>query len=389
MGQLSGTRALVIGGGLGGLAAAVGLRRAGVDIAVFERAAELREIGAGVQLWTNGVRALRHLGIGAVDVTPGEPIETFQFRSMRGKVLLQVPLGDYGRRYGSPTVLLRRAELQAQLAAALGDDAIQLGAQCVEFAQDATGVTARFADGREERGDVLIGADGIRSAIRAQQFPAIRPKFQGYEYLRAVVPFAHPAFPPGMFTMVWGPGARFGLAHIGRGQVYWFAILNAREGQADGPRGRKAELIARYRGWAEPVEAIIAATPEGAIGRTGIYDLDPLERWGAGRMTLLGDAAHAITPNLGRGAGEALEDAVALARCFGEAADPVAALRLYETRRAGATASVAKIARLIGALGRWRNPPSVAVRELLITRVLSRTIPRAMAADYARHAEAA
>src|SRR5687767_5100959 len=162
------SRVMIIGGGLGGLAAAIALQRVGIAATVFERAPELREIGGGVTVWTPGMKALRQLGAADAVLATGTPAESFEFRSWRGDVLVEIPLGELGRKHGAPNMLIRRADLQSALLAQLDQSAIQLGAEYVGFEQDDTGVIARFADGREERGSVLIGADGIRSVTRLQ-----------------------------------------------------------------------------------------------------------------------------------------------------------------------------------------------------------------------------
>jgi 2-polyprenyl-6-methoxyphenol hydroxylase-like FAD-dependent oxidoreductase len=383
-------RVMIIGGGLGGLAAAIALQRVGIAATVFERAPELREIGGGVTVWTPGMKALKQLGADAAVLATGTSMESFEFRSWRGDVLVQVPLGELGRKHGAPNVLVRRADLHSALLAQVDQSAVQLGAECIGFEQDDTGVTARFGDGREERGSVLVGADGIRSVIRMQMRSESAPRFAGYQYLRGITEFDDPTLPMNSFWMLWGSATRFGIGYVGYPRVYWFAVVNAEEGEGDAPIGRKRELLERFRGWARPVEALIEHTEESAIGRTDVQDIEPMRRWGRGRVTLLGDAAHCTTPNMGRGANEAIEDAVVLASCLAGARDlrdrsaVVPALRAYEARRMGPTAMITNASRRVGQIARWGSPVVASLREGAMKLVASRAVPRVMEAQLKR-----
>jgi len=168
-------RPVIIGAGIGGLATAIALRQAGVETKVFERAGELREIGAGITLWANAIKALRKLHVADAVLAGGALAAGGEVRSWHGEVLYEVPVGAWEERYGV-SVGLHRADLQTALLSALPDDAVQLGAECVGFEQDAASVTVRFAGGREERSELLIGADGLNSTIRAQLFGDEKPR---------------------------------------------------------------------------------------------------------------------------------------------------------------------------------------------------------------------
>lgn len=194
-------------------------------------------------------------------------------------------MGAVGRKPGAPTIGIGRLALHRILIEALGTGAVQFGARLVDFAQDAAGVTAGFADGREERGDVLIGADGIRPAVRAQILDLARPRYSGHTSWQAAVDFAHPRSPPDVLSVHFGPGARFISYHLAPGRVAWIAEVNSPEEVPEPRGGRKAALLAHFRGWDEPIEALIAAADEAAILRTPLYFRAPTRRWGAGRVT--------------------------------------------------------------------------------------------------------
>lgn len=374
-------RVAVVGAGIGGLTAAIALRRTGAEVTVFERAEELGEIGAGLLLAANAQKAFGELGLRDAVGSLGTPASAGEIRSWRGRVLASVPLAELEERVGTASAAVHRGDLQALLLRELGEGPLRTGSEVEGFEQDGRGVTVRLAGGREERADLLVGADGLRSTVRTRLFGPEEPRYAGYTAWRAV------ARPDGRLVRwgegfeSWGRGRRFGCAHIGEGRVYWFATANAPEGQRDGlpgsPDGAKRKLLGGFRGWHHPVEELVEATEEGAIRRDDIYDREPLgERWGAGRVTLLGDAAHPTTPNLGQGACLAVEDAVSLARCLGgvrRADGAASALRRYEELRHRRVAKVVRRSRLLGRVGQFENPLLRVVRDL----ALRATPPRA------------
>jgi 2-polyprenyl-6-methoxyphenol hydroxylase-like FAD-dependent oxidoreductase len=262
--------------------------------------------------------------------------------------------------------------LQAVLRDALGPDALHLGAACTGFTQDDSGVTAQFADGRTARGDLLIGADGLHSVVRAQLHGGQPPTYVGYTAWRAVIPFDHARLTPGESS---GYGPRFGQVPISGGRVYWFATQNTPAGQRS-PDGEQAALRRIFANWHAPIPDLIRATPEALILRNDIYDRPPLRAWGQGRVTLLGDAAHPMTPNLGQGGCQALEDAVVLAACLCAAPAVPAALRAYEARRIPRTSAIVRQSRQAGQIGQWANPLAVRVREWLFRVAGPRFQPR-------------
>ena len=342
-------RAVIVGGGIGGLAAAIALRRAGWTPTVFERAQELREVGAGITLWTNAVKVLRRIGVGEQVEALATPLRKSEVRRWDGKLLTELDLGPLSDRLGAPTVGIHRADLQRVLADAVGPD-LTLGAACVGFRQDATGVWARFSDGREERGDVLIGADGLRSVVRSQLLGPEKPRYAGYTAWRGVAAVDRPEVPSGVTLLALGRGSQVGYLPIGGGRMYWFATVNVPEGRSDIPGRTKGGLLDWFADWYPPVPAVIEATDEAAIFRNDILDRPPVRTWGAGRVTLLGDAAHPTTPNLGQGGCMAIEDALVLARCLAGATDPPAALRAYEAQRYKRTATVTRTSWRLGKL---------------------------------------
>ncbi|MGH3147241.1 MAG: FAD-dependent monooxygenase, partial [Rubrobacter sp.] len=294
-----------------------------------------------------------------------------QIRTRRGKTLSDVPADGLESRLGAPSAAVHRADLQRFLLRELGEENVRLGAQCSAFEQDDGGVTAVFADGSEERGDVLIGADGLYSTVRGQVHRPQEPRYAGYTAWRAVVEPGRELLPWGAGFESWGRGARFGCAHIGGGRIYWFATTNAPEGKEDGPIGTPSEpgatLMRRFGGWHHPIPALISGTEETAIRRDDLYDREPLSgSWGTGCVTLLGDAAHPSTPNLGQGACQAIEDAVTLARCLREDDNVPFAVRRYEDLRREHTSWIIRRSRSLGRIGQLENPALCWVRDAVL-----------------------
>ncbi|MGZ4229591.1 MAG: FAD-dependent monooxygenase [Solirubrobacteraceae bacterium] len=229
--------------------------------------------------------------------------------------------------------------------------------------QAAEGVVVRAANGSEERGDTLVGADGLWSLVRASIAPAT-PRYAGYTAWRGISPVS---IRPGRLSESWGAGERFGLADIGS-RTYWFATANTPEGEAEDQRQRRAELVRRFTGWHSPIEAVLEATPGSAILRNDVYFLDPLPRWSQGRLVLLGDAAHAITPGVGQGAAMAIEDALVLARQLAAGDEVAAGLARYESIRRPRTELVLKLSRRADSAAQLASPFGRRLRNLVVRR---------------------
>jgi 2-polyprenyl-6-methoxyphenol hydroxylase-like FAD-dependent oxidoreductase len=357
-------RAIIVGGGPGGLTAAIALRRAGFDPIVFERASEIHRSGSGLTLWPNAIKALGRLGLAEAVQSASFQCDGIAMRSWRGGLLFDVEPPEQAEVLpGVHGYALHRAELVAVLLNALGEDTVKRGARCMGYRQDGQSVFAFFEDGSRVHGDVLIGADGIRSVIRAQMVGETKLEYAGFTVWRGVTQFILGGR-VGLTSM--GRGAQFGLFPMTQNRVYWFASVNAPEGARDWAVGRKSELLERFRGWHEPIEAIIEATNESTILRNDIYDQKPLDTWSNGHATLLGDAAHPSTPNLGQGACQAIEDAIVLATCLGENQEIASALKAYESRRIQRTSAITLQSRRLGQMGRWKNPALCWLRDKLI-----------------------
>lgn len=380
-------KVIIIGGGIGGLATSIALRRVGIQSEVYEQAEQLREIGAGLTFWTSGLNALASLGVVDAAVAAGSIVGRFEQRTWRGEVLSVVPWSELGGESGGPSAIcVRRRDLLNQLARLVDPKSVHCRHRCLAFEEGAQGVTVRFQNGAEARGDFLIGADGLHSVIRAALHGESKPRYAGYTCWRGISHYDGGALPVGTAFEAWGRGKRFATHHIGHGELFWYGTTNCPEGGADGPSGRKADVVECFKEWASPIPEIIAATNE-SILRNDIVDRKPIRNWGRGRITLLGDAAHPTTPNLGHGACMALQDAVVLADCFRHASSPEEALRSYERTRQPKTAAIVNQSLFFGVLGQFESrmlcglmialarltPPRLGLK--LLAPILNQTVP--------------
>src|SRR3954447_117715 len=364
-------KVIVAGAGVGGLSTALALRHAGIEAQVYEQAADLRQIGAGLHIWTNAVKVLQDFGVADTLERHSSLMTVAEFRSAGGGLLASWPQAEISQENGAPTLQISREELSKVLSEAVGD--VHLNKQVTGYEEHDDHVTVSFADGTSEDADAVVGADGLRSAIRAQILGEESPREAGYTVWRAVIPNASKYKEAGRFCSVWGKGQRFVFYDLGFDVLYWMSV-SGNEG-ADTSRGDalKQHLLERHQGWREPIEAILADTDPAEIHRTVIYDRPPVERWSTARATLLGDAAHPMTFNVGQGACQAIEDAALLARKLTQESSVSAALQAYEAERKPRTAKFQNLAARLGGMGQWSNPVQVFVRNNMM-RVMYRSV---------------
>lgn len=346
-------RAVVIGGGLGGTAAAVAMTRAGIDVRVYEQATRLAEVGAGVSLAPNGLRMLDRLGVGDAVARLGARHLATQLRLSDGRPADYQP--DQFTRAGG-NIGIHRADLLAVLAEQLPPDTVRTGHRCTGFSQDAGHPVVTFANGASDTADVVIGADGIHSVMQGFVVEPADPTFSQVVAHRGLVPGVA-GYPAGTMRMWVGAGKHFLAFPVRAGRLLNFVgfVTSATAVQESwSAPGDPAALAAHFEGWDPLVGEIIAATrePGGSGFQWGLYDRAPLTRWSDGLLTLLGDAAHPMLPHLGQGVNQALEDAVALAVLLEASPGPAGiprALGLYEELRMERTARVQFGSRRTGA----------------------------------------
>jgi 2-polyprenyl-6-methoxyphenol hydroxylase-like FAD-dependent oxidoreductase len=363
-----GPKIAIIGGGIGGLTAAVALARKGLAAEIYEQAPVLEEVGAGIGLWPNAMTALESIGLSGKVEQLAVTVTRQGLRRSDGTWLMCFPADLMEKRWGAGFVVVHRAELQQLLAAEFGSSAVHLGARCTGVEDGNGAVTARFADGREVRADVLIGADGVHSAVRTALFGPAPLGYRGYVTVRGIT--AQGSVPlPADGTETWGRGARFGLGPTSGQRIIWYATWNAAAGGKD-DGDTAARLRELFGGWHDPIPAVIEATPETTLIRNDIYDRRPTRTWSRGRAALIGDAIHPMTPDLAQGACQAIVDATTLATCLAASRDSRAALREYQQRRWRNAALTTLMARTMGAMGQWEGRIPCTARN-----TLTRAIP--------------
>jgi 2-polyprenyl-6-methoxyphenol hydroxylase-like FAD-dependent oxidoreductase len=343
----------IIGGGIGGLTTALALQQHGFQFEVFEQAPALHDVGAAIAIWPNAMRVFQRLNIAEKILEKAGVMEEIRWVDQNGWLINRVSISDVG----VPAVALHRADLQNALLHELPSVSIHLGHELIDQKQQGDKLIATFANGRSVEADFLIGADGIHSRVREQFINDGAPVDRGYTLWRGISAKALRAIPPAAAIELQGRGKRFGIGPVGLGRVGWWAAAN----------GVVTDDLSRlFEGWYPPVLELIESTPSASIIRNSALDRPANKNWGRGRMTLLGDAIHPTTPNLGQGGCLAIEDAFVLARCFVKYDMSENALRNYERYRRKRTSALATYSRYYGSMGQWENILATALRRSAI-----------------------
>jgi 2-polyprenyl-6-methoxyphenol hydroxylase-like FAD-dependent oxidoreductase len=352
----------IVGGGIGGIAAGIALLQAGFTVRIFEKAGQLREAGAGVSLWPNGTMVLSELGVLSGILKHGQVGTHFLLRALSGELLMNIST----TRADTPAVCLHRADLLRVLAQAMPAECFCLNHEVTGMQSTGQKVRLQFRNQESFVCDGVVGADGIHSRFRAWQGDSRTPSRRGYIIFRAVTE-APADLPLGHNGESWGAGHRFGTLAIGKNKVCWYATANT-SALGQPVRERKARLQEIFQTWHHPIPQLVATTDPSAIMVANACDLGPF-RQGSGPVTLLGDAAHALTPNLGQGACTALEDALVLAKCLSGHSSVSSGFRRYESLRFPLIRSAVLRSRWLGVLGQWESRVAVELRNLLTRRL--------------------
>ena len=330
----------IIGGGIGGLTAALALRQCGFEPEVFEQAPVLLDVGSAIALWPNAMRVLDRLQLAGKILERAGVLEEVHWLDQHGRLINGVRIS--GER-SFPSVALHRADLQHVLLQALPESSIHLGHVLVSYQQRGNHIIATFSNGQAVEAGFLIAADGVHSHVRAQFINDGEPIKRGYTIWRGISPVLLSA---STALELYGRGKRFGIGPIGLGRTGWWATVN--DNHAD-------DLSEIFAGWYRPVLELIETTPPSSILKTGAFDRLPVRNWGDGHLTMIGDAIHPTTPNLGQGGCLAMEDAVVLARCFEKYGANEEALRRYERCRYKRTTMISRYSRYYGSVGQCQN----------------------------------
>ena len=342
---------LIAGGGIGGMTAALCLAKDGHQVELFEQAASLAEVGAGIQLSPNCSRVLHHLGLEDALHSCSFLPTAVQARDWRsGRVITESPLGEAAlEKYGFPCYHIHRGDLLALLVAAAEAEAninLHVGARVISFSEKASRIHLKVNDATQE-GDVLIGADGIHSVIRGILWGEEKPTFTGNLAWRALVPAARlpkDLIRP-MSTVWWGPGRHFVHYFVRRGELVNCVCVVEKQGweiESWTERGSIDELKSDFNGWHEDIQMLIDRAERDSLFKWALFDRPPMNDWGKGHATLLGDACHPTLPFMAQGAAMAIEDSAVLAACLKHCENVPAALKQYEDLRRDRTANIQK-----------------------------------------------
>jgi 2-polyprenyl-6-methoxyphenol hydroxylase-like FAD-dependent oxidoreductase len=363
-------KTIVIGGGLGGLSVANALQQLGLDVTVYEKAAELKELGAGIVLAANAMKALDKLGLGEQVRKMGSAVKNAEIRTWDGKLLVNLPVHEQAKQYGTYSFLIHRADLQSILYQNLKPDTVILGKKLISIEQDASKISIIFEKEAAVEGDLLIGADGVHSEVRRLLIGSTPLRYSGFTAIRGISQFDDVRFPielGGGFE-AWGPGKRFGFSHLGKGRIFWFAAINTPEGTLMTTQNKKETALEHFRGWWGPIEAVIESTKETDILTHEVFDRKPIKSWSQGRAIILGDAAHPMLPNLGQGGAQAIEDAIVLSRCIEKYPENIQqAFKDYEKLRIPRTTQIVRGSRVMGRFMQLENPAAIQFRNLLLS----------------------
>jgi 2-polyprenyl-6-methoxyphenol hydroxylase-like FAD-dependent oxidoreductase len=359
--------ALLIGAGIAGLTTAVALRRAGFAPKVVERRSELPRGGGAILMWSNALNAFASLGLADAVAAIGTPIERTEFRSWSGEVLSSLPIGDLSRKAGAPSLVVHRESLLELLAVAVGHENITFGRRCKSIEERGSEAIVTLDDGSVHTTRLLVGADGIDSAVRKLVLDDGPPRETGHLAWGGSTAIEQDTLALGVSSVTHGRGARIWFAPCRNGEVAWIAMASEHllsRATTDGDhRARVAQLFVDAH---RPISPLIASTPAERMFETRIRYRSPSDTWGRGPITLVGDAAHACTPDLAQSACQAVEDGIA------------AALRWYEAQRANRTRRVINLSRIAVAQGAEENPFLCWLRDratpLLLQSVVQRQI---------------
>ncbi|WP_102262384.1 FAD-dependent monooxygenase [Mesobacillus jeotgali] len=363
---------VIIGAGIGGLSAAIALQQLGKKVKVFERASELKEMGAGIVLSANAIKALEKLGLADEVRQAGSPVKTAEIRTQDGQFLVHMPVHKLAERYGTYSYLIYRPDLQRICYEKLEPNTVVLGKKFLRLEQDRNKITSFFEDGEIQNSDLLIGADGVHSRVRQYIMEESALRYSGFTAVRGISNFEDARFPAelGGGFEAWGKGKRFGFSHLGKGRVFWFAAINAPQGtivKADNP---KHIALHQFKGWWDPIVEVIDSTNEENILVHDIFDRKPVKKWHKGKVTLMGDAAHPMLPNLGQGGAQAMEDALILARCLKQSPQDIEqALSHYEQERIPRVTKIVQGSRMMARLMQLENPVAIKVRNQVLRKM--------------------
>jgi len=358
---------VVIGAGIGGLTVAIALQRSGFQVTVIEQAPEIRPLGAGLGLAANAVKAFTELGIDREVLRVGKVLKKVLIKDRKGKILTFTDSEKISRKYGTvDNFTIHRADLHEVLLKHLQPGTVHLNKQCIDFEQHPDGVVLHFQDGQTINAEYVIASDGIHSIFRRKLAPQSVVRYAGYTCWRAVIDNLPLGINLEETSETWGEGARFGIVPLSGNKLYWFACLNTTGNNATMRNYTVDNLLSHFGNFHEPIPAILKHTNNQQLIWGDIIDLKPLTTFAFENITLMGDAAHATTPNMGQGACMAIEDAVVLAKLLSANKNAKEAFKKFEVMRLVRTEKIVRGSWTLGRIAQLENPLLVQLRNAAI-----------------------
>jgi FAD-dependent urate hydroxylase len=340
-------KAIVVGAGIAGLTTAIALKQAGYTVEIYEKVSSLRPAGAGISLWSNGVKVLNRLGLGEQLASFGGTMNRMEYRSHHDEPLSHIDLRPLIHQVGQRPYPVSRTDLQEMLLNAAGREQVQFQMRCIDVEETDDTITAIFDNGYRATGDILVGADGIRSRVREYVLgEPIMPRYANYVNWNGIVDAQPGLCDADNWVIYVGQGKRASMMPIGGDRFYYFFGAPMAKGTTVEPANRREELAEIFADWPAPVQKLIQSLDPLHTNRLEIHDIDPPKSLAKGRAVLIGDAAHATTPTLGQGGCQAVEDVEVLTRYLVTTNISVSdALQRYEHERKDRTASLVLKAR--------------------------------------------
>lgn len=376
-------KGIIVGGGIGGLTTAIALHQQNISVRVYEAVAEIKNVGAGILLGVNAMQVLQRLGLADKIQAAGNVLSAGFITDETLRPIQGLPLKLAEEKYGIASTAIHRYFLQKNLYQALPKQTVQLGKRCKKIIQDANKVTVYFEDGTKDIADFVIGADGIHSAVRKNIFPNRKIRYSGQTCWRGVTNYTLPKPYNKQITEAWGKGKRLAAIGLTDSLTYWFALeKTARDGK-DNKETLLNDVIHTFSPFSSLLLEVVKSTPADKILRNDILDLAPSKNWCQGRICLIGDAAHATTPNLGQGGAQAIEDGLAIALCL--AKQPTNITQAFQTfvnlRQAKANMIVNR-SWTFGKIAHWENPLACGIRNWISRHTPEQAIVKNLASLY-------
>lgn len=353
---------IVVGGGIGGLCTAILLKNKGFTVRIYEAASSIKSTGAGIGIGSNALKALETSGIHDQLVEQGNPLEKQVFIDEQDQKLMELNFSLIKKQFGTNNISIHRGDLLSVLCKSISPQMINYNKRCMNFTQTNEKIEIIFEDGSKDTADLVIAADGIHSVFRQNLVPGSFPRYAGYTCWRGVVDNKGRIDTRTSFEIMGNTG-RFGVVPLKNDQVYWFACINAQRKDPAYQNLKSTDVANMFREFPRHAAGFISETPTDQILHHDILDIKPLKSFTFGRVVLLGDAAHATTPNMGQGAGQAIEDAIILTNALTQSPTPKEAFHTYNKSRIERTTKIINMSRQIGTVAQIENPILAKIRN--------------------------